>query len=156
MKDALIDERLITHISKTKKLIEAQGYALQSIQAQPSFTYTIGLSQSHFGADVLIPGTTATSISWLHRFSRLALEGAIDGSIEGRLFSDQFGGVPVQLRRLLPRQVEKLMRLANVVAGPSQVRGFVLIVPVADIEQHDPILREEFLHSPVLDERNLR
>lgn len=155
MKDALIDERLTSHVNHTRRMIDVQGYALQSVQTQPSFTYTAGMSKSSFGADILIPGTSVAAIQWLHRFNKMALEGAIEAA-EGRNYSAQFGGVAVHLRRLLPRQVNKLMRMAVIMSEPTQIRGFLLIVPVSNMEHHEMIMREEFLHDPVLDERNLR
>lgn len=155
MKDALIDERLNLHVNHMQALIKSQGYALQSVQTQPPLTYTAGLSQSPFGADVLIAGTSIASMQWLNRFARMALEGGIDAS-EGRTYESLFGGVGVHLRKLLPRQVSKLMRMAVIMGEPVQIRGFLLVVPVANMEHHEQIMREEFLHDPVLDERNLR
>jgi hypothetical protein len=155
MKDALIDERMANHIEHTRKMIAAQGYAVQSVQAQPSFTYTAGMSNTAFGADILIPGSSMNSIQWIHRFSQMAVAGVIE-AVEGKNYSAQFGGVAVHLRRLLPRQVNKLMRMATILAEPIQVRGFLLIVPLANMEHHEIIMQEKFLHDPVLDERNLR
>lgn len=71
-------------------------------------------------------------------------------------YASFFGGVDIHLRRLLPRQTTKLMRTAAILADPIQIKGFILCVTASGVENHEILLREEFLHSPALDERNLR
>jgi hypothetical protein len=154
-KNALLHEHLQLRISSLQRLVEAKGFAVQSVPTTPGYAHSVGMAQSQFGADVLIAGNQPQHIAWLERFAEAACYGLVD-AMEGRSYAGLFSGVDVYLRRLHQEQVIRLMRMSVIVSGPVVARGWILHIPSLGLTQStELIMSERLLHSPMMDERNV-